>query len=202
MADNTTVEQTVRRSPLALAADRLAAATRAAGGAVSLAEAPFLAQLNLRLDLKSRAADAVALELGVPLPTGPGAGTSGELTVVWLGPDEWLVVGPPHSAADLESRLRAAIGTEHASVVDVSAQRTALVVTGPRARDLLAMGCALDLHPRAFGEGSCAQTMLARAQVVLLGRESGAFWVLVRASFAAYLADWLIDASVEFAAGA
>jgi sarcosine oxidase subunit gamma len=202
MAEHTTVGQTVRHSPLALAADRLAEATRATGGAVSLAEAPFLAQLNLRLDLKSPAAEAVGLELGVPLPTGPGTSTSGELTVVWLGPDEWLVIGPPGSAGELEARLRSAIGAEHASVVDVSAQRTALVVAGPRARDLLALGCALDLHPRAFGEGSCAQTMLARAQVVLLGRESGAFWVLVRASFAAYLADWLIDASVEFSAGA
>jgi sarcosine oxidase subunit gamma len=86
-------------------------------------------------------------------------------------------------------------------VVDVSAQRTTLLVAGPRARDLLAMGCALDLHPRSFGEGTCAQTTLAQAQVVLVGREGGAFWVLVRASLAAYLVDWLFDASIEFSAG-
>jgi sarcosine oxidase subunit gamma len=191
-------EHTERRSPLTDAAGRLAEATRAAGGAVSLAEVPFLTQINLRLDPKSPAAEAVALELGVALPTGPGAARSGELTVLWLGPDEWLVVGPPGSEAGLESRLRSAIGDEHAAVVDVSAQRTTLRVAGPRARDLLATGCALDLHPRAFGEGACAQTMLARAQVVLVGREAVVFWVLVRASFAAYLVDWLIDASLEF----
>jgi sarcosine oxidase subunit gamma len=194
-------EQTVRRSALADLTDRLAEVTRATGGAVSLAEVGFLAQVDLRLDPKGRAADAVGLELGVPLPTGPGTSSrSGELTVVWLGPDEWLVVGPPGSEGDLEARLRAAIGAEHASVVDVSAQRTTLRVGGRHARDLLALGCALDLHPRSFGEGSCAQTMLARAQVVLVGRQAGAFWVLVRASFAAYLVDWLADASVEFSA--
>lgn len=36
------------RSPLAHAADRLAAATRASRGAVRLAELPFLAQVNVR----------------------------------------------------------------------------------------------------------------------------------------------------------
>jgi sarcosine oxidase subunit gamma len=82
-------------------------------------------------------------------------------------------------------------------VADVSAQRTTLVIAGPCAHDLLAQGCTLDLHPRAFGDGSCAQTTLARAQVVLVGH-GPAYRVLVRASFAAYLADWLIDASLEF----
>ncbi|GAA1800249.1 sarcosine oxidase subunit gamma [Planosporangium flavigriseum] len=197
-------EQTLlRQSPLAFAADRLAEVTRATGGAVYIAELPFLTQLNLRLDPKGPAAEAGALELGVPLPTGPGAATSGpagsdELTVVWLGPDEWLVIGPPGTESDLAARLRSAIGDEHAAVVDVSAQRTTLELSGPRARDLLASGCALDLHPRVFGEGASAQTLLARAQVILVGRRDGAFRVLVRASFAAYLVDWLIDASVEY----
>jgi sarcosine oxidase subunit gamma len=70
-------------------------------------------------------------------------------------------------------------------------------VGGPRARDLLAHGCALDLHPRVFGPGRCAQTMLARAQVVLLPRPDD-FLVLVRSSFAAYLSEWLLDAATEY----
>jgi heterotetrameric sarcosine oxidase gamma subunit len=36
-------------------------------------------------------------------------------------------------------------------VVDVSAQRTTLRLRGEHARDLLAGGCSLDLHPRVFG---------------------------------------------------
>ena len=190
-----------RRSPLAGAADRLAATTRSSGGAVRLAELPFLAQVNLRLDPKGAAADAVGLALGLSLPVEPNTVVlSGELTVLWLGPDEWLVVGPPDTQRDLEQRIRAAAGDEHVAVTDVSAQRTTLLVSGARARDLLAHGCALDLHPRAFGAGRCAQTMLARAQVVLVARdEPGAgFWVLVRSSFAGYLTDWLLDAAAEY----
>lgn len=60
-----------RRSPLSGAADRLAAATRASGGAVRLAELPFLAQVNVRLDAKGAAADAVALAMGLPCPSNP-----------------------------------------------------------------------------------------------------------------------------------
>ncbi|MFJ8361149.1 sarcosine oxidase subunit gamma [Streptomyces sp. NPDC093984] len=190
-----------QRSPLAHAADRLAAATRSSGGAVRLAELPFLAQVNVRLDAKSPAADAVGLALGFQLPLEPNTVVrAGDLTAVWLGPDEWLLVGPPGTQRELEGRIRAAAGGEPVSVTDVSAQRTTLLVAGPRARDLLSHGCALDLHPRAFGPGRCAQTTLARTQVVLVARDEAraGFWVLVRSSFAGYLTDWLLDAAVEY----
>ncbi|MFF3620871.1 sarcosine oxidase subunit gamma [Streptomyces sp. NPDC002467] len=190
-----------RRSPLAAAADRMAATTRSSGGAVRLAEVPFLTQLNLRLDAKSPAAFAVGLALGLQLPLEPGTVVrAGDRAAVWLGPDEWLVVGGPGTQRDLENRIRSAAGDEHVSVTDVSAQRTTLLVGGPRARDLLSHGCPLDLHPRAFGPGRSAQTTLARTHVLLVARdEPGAgFWVLVRSSFAGYLADWLLDAAVEY----
>jgi sarcosine oxidase subunit gamma len=199
MAD--TVLTAPLRSPLGHAADRLAAATRGSGGAIRLAELPFLAQLNVRLDAKGPAAEAVGLALDLQLPLQPNTVVrAGELTALWLGPDEWLLVGQPGSARGLESRIREAAGGEHVSVTDVSAQRTTLLVSGPRAHDLLAHGCSLDLHPRAFGAGRCAQTTLGRTQVVLVARDEprAGFWVLVRSTFAGYLADWLLDAATEY----
>jgi sarcosine oxidase subunit gamma len=192
---------TVLTSPLSQAAGRLAAATRSSGGAVRLAELPFLTQVNLRLDAKGAAADAVGPALDLQLPLEPNTVVrAGELVVLWLGPDEWLLVAPPGRERDLESRIRTAAGDEPVSVTDVSAQRTTFLVTGPRARDLLAHGCALDLHPRAFGPGRCAQTTLGRTQIVLVSRDEtrAGFWVLVRSSFAGYLADWLLDAAAEY----
>ncbi|MEU5892206.1 sarcosine oxidase subunit gamma family protein [Streptomyces sp. NPDC047461] len=189
------------RSPLVQVAGRLAAATRTSGGAVRLAELPFLAQLNVRLDAKGTAAEAVGLALDLQLPLQPNTVVrAGELTVLWLGPDEWLLVGPPGSERELENRIRAAAGDEHVSVTDVSAQRTTLLVAGPRAHDLLAHGCALDLHPRSFGSGRCAQTTLGRTQVIVVARADSraGFWVLVRSSFAGYLTDWLLDAATEY----
>jgi sarcosine oxidase subunit gamma len=188
------------RSPLAHAAGRLATATRTSRGAVRLAELPFLTQLDIRLDAKGTAADAIGLALDLPLPLEPNTVVrAGQLTALWLGPDEWLLVGPPGSERDLESRIRTAAGDEPTSVTDVSAQRTTLLVAGPHARDLLAHGCALDLHPRAFGAGHCAQTTLGRTQIILIARDepTSGFWILVRSSFAGYLTDWLLDAAVE-----
>ena len=40
-----------------------------------------------------------------------------------------------------------------AAIVDQSHGRTLLRVTGPRVRDALAKGVAIDLHPRAFKTG-------------------------------------------------
>ncbi|MQA76692.1 MAG: sarcosine oxidase subunit gamma, partial [Solirubrobacterales bacterium] len=49
--------------------------------------------------------------------------------------------------------------------------------------------------------GSCTQTMLAKAQVVLQQLDDRpAYRVHVRASFAEYLARWLLDAAVEYTA--
>ncbi|MGI5253858.1 sarcosine oxidase subunit gamma [Actinacidiphila glaucinigra] len=196
MADTDT-----RLSPLSAAAGRLTAVTRASGGALRLAELPFLAQIDLRLDPGGPAAEAAGLAVGAPLPLEPCTSVrTGDLAVLWLGPDQWLVVGPPGAQEDLEARLRKAAGEAHVSVTDVSAQRTTLLVSGPRARDLLAHGCSLDLHPEVFGPGACARTALARAQVVLVAREEtrAGFWVLVRSSFAGYLTDWLLDAATEY----
>ncbi len=188
-------------SPLTHEAGRLAAATRASGGAIRLAELPFLTQLDVRLDSKGAAADSIGLALDLPLPLAPNTVVrTGESVALWLGPDEWLLVGPPGGERDLESRIREAAGEEPVSVTDVSAQRTTLLVSGPRARDLLAHGCPLDLHPRAFGPGRCAQTTLGRTQIVLVARDEprAGFWVLVRSSFAGYLTDWLLDAATEY----
>ncbi len=77
------------------------------------------------------------------------------------------------------------------------------MVGGDRARDPPAHGCSLDLHPRAFRPGRCAQTMPARTQVVLVAPDDGQpdFQALVHLSSAGYLADWLLDAVSGYLTG-
>jgi sarcosine oxidase subunit gamma len=166
-----------------------------------LSEVPFLAQIDLRVAPTDRAAlDAVASVVG-PLPTDPNTFTGGpDGSVLWLGPDEWLLVGPPGGAAALESHLRIALGEAAAGVaiVDVSANRTTLELHGPNARAVLEGGCSIDLHPRAFGPGRCAQTLLARAGVIIQQlTDEPLYRIFVRPSFAIYVATWLKDALEE-----
>ena len=188
-----------RHSPV----EQLAAAmAQASSRAVALRELRFLAQVDLRADpTDARTADRIAAALGSPLPTRPnttGAG-GGPWSSLWLGPDEWLIVGPEGDELAIELALRAALKGAHGSVVDVSANRMTLELRGPRAREVLAKGCALDLHPTRFGAGACAQTALARAQIVLRQvADEPLYWILVRCSFAAYLVEWLIDAMAEY----
>ena len=187
-----------RRSPLGHLAGALAAGGRE--GVVTLREEPFLAQVDVRVD-PARAA-AMEAALGVPLPLVPNTTASADgRTALWLGPDEWLMVGADGTQGAIEAAVREALGDAFGSVVDVSANRTALRLAGPCARAVLEKGCSVDLHPRAFSPGACAQTLVARAQVILeqLGPEP-AYRLFVRPSFAEYLATWLVDAMTEFAA--
>jgi sarcosine oxidase, subunit gamma len=158
---------------------------------------PFVAMVDIRLAGPSE-------RLGIDLPTVPNTWVPTEDgRVVWLGPDEWLLTSERERPEDLEARSRAAVVPLGGAAVDVSAQRIAIRLTGSRVRDLLAKGCAIDLHPRAFGRGRSAQSTLGLAAVVLLALGDGGddFLVLVRSSFAGYLAEWLLDAAVEYTAG-
>ena len=186
-------------SPLASRAELLAQAS--VPDVLEISEVPFRAQITLRLDPKGAAADRVGTALGTMLPQQPGeVAVSGNVLVLWMGPDEWLLVGPEGTAEAIQSTLTEALAGEHAAVVDVSAHRTIVDVAGPKAEELLNKGCSLDLHPRSFEAGRCAQTMLARAEVILVRRHAAApgFWVFVRSSFSRYLADWLADAAAEY----
>ncbi|MEV4150649.1 sarcosine oxidase subunit gamma family protein [Amycolatopsis sp. NPDC049691] len=151
---------------------------------VDAVDEPFRTQLTVRL----REGDTL---LGVPLP-GPCTFTSGDgVDVLWMGPDEYLVLAEPGRQAE----LAASLSRESDAVVDVSAQRTVVRLTGSHAADVLAHGCSIDLE--VAPPGTCVQTLLARTGIVLMVREEG-FTILVRQSFSDYFKAWLADASLEY----
>jgi sarcosine oxidase subunit gamma len=178
------------RDPLADLGDALAAIARASDGAVAAGGVPFLAQVDLRLDpeLVDRAP--------YPLPLRPTtAWEDGRRGALWLGPDAWLILGPPGDAPAIVRELEDALAGLHRSVVDVSASRVALELSGPARFELLASGCGLDLEPRAWGPGRCASTLVAGVPVVLHERAGGLTGILVRPSHLAHLVGWLADAA-------
>jgi sarcosine oxidase subunit gamma len=166
------------------------------GGAVRISAEPYVPMAVLRAD------PAAAADLrirGTALPTTPGSWVpAGDGWLVWTGPDEWLLTSPGTAPEALEEELRTLLQPVGGSAADVSAQRIVLRLGGPRARQVLAKGCSLDLHPRVFAAGRSAQAVLGQAGVVLLALGEDEFAVLVRSSFAGYLASWLLDASLEY----
>ena len=164
------------RSPLEGRSDDLAR--------LSASELAFLAQVDVRVDA------ATAATLGFPIEPNT-ASTAGDRDVLWLGPDEWLVVGDPGTEAAIAEELRAALEGLHHSLVDVSANRAVIELTDPSRHGVLSSACPIDLHPRSWGEGRCAQTVFGAAQVLLHERD-GATRLFVRPSFAGYVVDLLL----------
>jgi sarcosine oxidase, subunit gamma len=166
------------RSPLQ---DRAADLARFGAGLV-----PFLSQVDLRVD----PSHAELAPYPLPLETNT-AWHDRHHSVLWLGPDEWLVLSSGGSADEVARELSTAFDGVHHSVVDVSANRVAFALTGDDRFDLLSHVCSIDLDPRVWGQGRCAQTLLGRAQVVLFER-NGTTPILVRSSFADYVVDLLL----------
>ena len=172
---------------------------------VTLAEKTMPAAVNLRGDAGDPAfVEAVRAALGAAPPTEPNTVALGDdLALLWLGPDEWLAVrhaATPGAEAELAAKLRGALTGSHAAVTEVGESLCCIAVAGPRARDLIAKGCPLDLHPRAFGgTGHCAQSHLAKAAITLHQTgDTPAFDLYTRRSFADYLWRWLEDAAREY----
>jgi len=130
---------------------------------VSLAELRFARQIGLRLR-----PPIPAYIGGVPLPLQPNrVAVMRAVRTLWLGPDEWLITAAEGAAPDLLSWIRRAAADRRGEVTDLSASRIVIEIAGREARTLLEKGCGLDLHPRAFTAGCCAQTLFAKLPVII-----------------------------------
>jgi sarcosine oxidase subunit gamma len=191
----------LRTSPAAL----LTAAfeTGSVRGVVELSEITFLTMVGFRVRRDSEAGQRIgSVTGGLPATCGAVSGT-GETSVLWLGPEEFLVVAPVEAheslGGDLIQALKEALGDGEGQVVDLSANRTTFELTGPRARAVLEKGCSLDLHPRGFRAGTALSTEIGNIPVVLWKTGDESYRIFPRASFAEFLGRWLLDAMREYA---
>ena len=118
--------------------------------------------------------------------------------MLWLAPGTWMVVAQDVEEGGLYSRLREELG-DRAAVVDQSHGRAVLRLAGASARDVLAKGCRLDLHPRVFTPGMCAQTVIAQIGVLLHQcDEHPTYDLYVFAGYALDFLEWLTSSAAEF----
>jgi sarcosine oxidase subunit gamma len=194
------VERFQRQSALAPLGLAARAATAPGGAGVLLSERGFLGQVALRGSGDPAFVEAAAAALGLAPPLEPNrVGERGRVRMLWLGPDEWLVVTPDGKAEALAKKLLEKLQGQAAAVVEVSEARAVIGLAGPRARDVLSHGCSLDLHPRAFGPGRCAQTLLSRVPIILDQRDGApSYDIYVHRSFAEHLWGWLEDAGAGY----
>lgn len=129
-----------------------------ADGDLALTDCAPLAKVLLR----APAAGRVGGELGVPF--GRAARDHAGILVVGSGPGEWLLIAPPGQAADLAARfgnLAGRIPGEQVSAVDLTHGRALMRLSGPRAADVLAAVCGIDLSDAVTPNGSAFRTAVA-----------------------------------------
>ena len=169
------------------------------GGVIGLifGEMAHLGKLNLRG--QNDLAKAVKVITGCTFP--PKANrfqSAGDRHVVWLGPDEYLLLCEAGKEQELQDSLNSMIPSPHFAITDVSDSLCALSLCGPAVRVVLAKGCGLDLHPKKFAAGQSAQSLLALSAVTLMAIADDAIILICRTSFAPYLQRWLADAALEY----
>ena len=144
---------------------------------------------------------AAARALGITDADTPGrcSGEGTTLTLIWLGPDERLLIAWLEDAASLGVRLEAALTDQAHSLVDVSQRQVGLRLTAPFAADLLNCGCPLDLDPARFPVNSGTRTLFNKTDIVLWRRGVDDFHIEVWRSFEDYLVRWMAEAAQDFA---
>ncbi|HLI14004.1 MAG TPA: sarcosine oxidase subunit gamma family protein [Alphaproteobacteria bacterium] len=195
------VELPPRRSPLA-AVYRPGnfGSVAASGPGIVLCErrGRCIVQLAARDERYESAAARIEDRLGLPLPRTPNrASVAGALAALWTGPGRALVVGP--DSRDLEAELAAALdGEGSVALTDLSHARAIIRIAGPRLRDLLAKGCGLDFHPRAFAAGACVQSAYHHVNVLIHAvDDSPAAELYAPRGFACALWEHLVDGAHE-----
>ncbi len=125
-----------------------------------------------------------AEDAGIGLPGALRAMTTGAVTALWQGPDEFLLLS--------SAPIVLAIGAVH-SLVDVSDRQLGFVVEGEDAELLLASGCPLDLD--SLKVGGTTRTLFGKTDLTLWRVSEQRWHIEVGRSFAPYLLAMLAEAA-------
>jgi sarcosine oxidase subunit gamma len=83
--------------------------------------------------------------------------------------------------------------------VDQSDARAVIEISGSKAREALAKGISIDLHPQAFGVGDSASTLAVQLWITLWQTElAPTYRIAVFRAFGSSVLEWLVNSSAEF----
>jgi methylglutamate dehydrogenase subunit D len=157
-----------------------------------------LAAISVRKGQLNALTDRADETFGVKLTHRRERVAGASIAFVWAGPGQWIATAEGEDGATFERRLRAALG-DLAAVSDQSDARAIIQIAGARARDVLAKGVPIDLHPSAFRARDAAITTVAHIGALFWQcDETPTYEFLVPRSFAESFWRWLIDSAAEF----
>ena len=163
---------------------------------IQIQELPFVKKINLRLDPNNKSSfSSCSKILGTNLPTKINTYFKNATNekIMWLGPDEWLIVSDDDNAF---LKLLKKIGNFEANVTDVSENRTIIRIRGKYIYVLLSKFLVLDLEKNLSTNSSCAQTLFVKVPVLLVRNHHDGtpeIDIFVNRSHANYIYSLLVD---------
>ena len=158
-------------------------------GSVHVGDAGLRGMISLRGDLSRM--KSLCKDFGVAVPGVRETAFKGETGVLWMSPDELLILLPYADVPDALGRIAKALKGQHHLAVNVSDARALLTVQGPFAREVIAKLAPVDLHPGAFAPGQVLRTRLGQIAAAFWMTDSQTFNVICFRSVADYAFDLL-----------
>jgi sarcosine oxidase subunit gamma len=173
----------------------LAGVAQPKGLSISLTEITDLGMVDVRGDAGDQVfRTAVSEAIGCDLPVGPRTSlTAGEVSVLWLSVDQWLIVAPRRRVPDMVSALRSGLRNVHALAIDVSDARTLIRLEGEGVREVVMKGAPVDLTLPEYGVGSVRRLRFGDvgAMVQIRALSPDVIDLYVFRSYARFAWDWL-----------
>ena len=138
---------------------------------ITFMELAFVKKINIRgnpSDNNFMSSNGKILEAALPIK--PNTYTNnGKIKILWLGPNEWLVVDEnPNENNELISKLENINNREESSITDISENRTVIRIAGKKLFTLLSKFLVLDLDQNLPNESSVAQTLFVKVPIILV----------------------------------
>lgn len=168
-------------------------------GGIVFHEKKLMGHLNLRGNsANSEFSAGVEKSLGLALPTIPCSSVSSDFVqIMWLAPDEWLIVVDSGNEYDVEQKLRSNL-IGHYAVSDISGAQTLIELSGSHVIDFMKKSINYDLHLDSFPVGKVIGTNFAKASAHILRISEDKFQLVIRRSFSDYVWLWIQQASQEY----
>lgn len=160
-----------------------------------------LVQVMARRGKAAETIKATKKLFGIEPPITPQAVSGRNTTLIWSGPDQFMVFSTLRAGDQFAQLTEVFAGV--ASLSDQSDGRCLIRIGGSGARQALAKFCSLDLDDTAFPPGAAATTSIDHTAMNIWREADGAdghavFNMLVFTSFADSLWHTILDSSLEF----
>lgn len=139
---------------------------------------------------------SLSKSIGIDMPSPGQSIEAGDRRTIWLAPGRWLIIGKDQIYGETAATLAAS--SDGIAVNDVSSSRTAIRISGPKVRDILASSCTIDLHASQFTGGMSATTDLDHVVATMDCLDADTFDLYVSRAYAVSFWEWLIEASEEY----